>query len=340
MRCRCARAQRESPQQHVSFQSPARDPTRAPSRRRPLGAPSTVHVDDRLDSQLGNVVAAARQQGAQAALRTARANGLDTVSGRIRVVVEASPGDARDAVAARGGIVEATAGQPDRSARYRPASITPSPPPAVSSSVRALRTRRTRSASKAKASRPSTAACLAHGRRPRRRSEGRRSSTSASPSLARPPAHRRPPPAGLIDRRLLRRLDGRSRGSTAPLWQRSSHEMAPAAQLYAICVDTEVDLANAAAYAVAARHHDRQPLGRLVQQLARRRQRRCRNARRNCRGGQRRRNPLGECGRERRAGALERHVVGSRTATTPTTSPAPTRVTRSCSTPARRSAPT
>ena len=68
-----------------------------------LGAPSTVHADDRLDSQLGNVVATARQQGAQAALRTARANGLDTVSGRIRVVVEATPADARDAVAARGG---------------------------------------------------------------------------------------------------------------------------------------------------------------------------------------------------------------------------------------------
>ena len=67
------------------------------------------HSDDHIDSQLAAVVAA-RAHGTQAALRTARANGLETVQGRIRVVLEASSVDARSAVAAGGGIVEATAG--------------------------------------------------------------------------------------------------------------------------------------------------------------------------------------------------------------------------------------
>ena len=213
-------------------------------------APRTAHVDDRLDSQLGNVVATARQQGAQAALRTARANRLDTVSGRIRVVVEATPGDARDAVAARGGSVEATAGQLTE-ALVPPGSIT-----AVSTargvSRYARRTRRLRSASKARGSRPSEARCLAHGRCDRSRSEGR----DHRPRLRRacgPPVSRRAATSGAG----LTTVDYCGGSMGAPEEHGTAvaeivHEMAPDAQLYAICVDSEVGLANASAYAKAA----------------------------------------------------------------------------------------
>ena len=89
------------------------------------------------------------------------------------------------------------------------------------------------------------------------------------------------------------------------------HEMAPAAELYLDLRRHRGRPRAGGGLRARARHHDRQPLGWLVQQLARRRQRRGRNAGRNRGGGQRRRHPLGQRGRERRAGALERHVLGS-----------------------------
>ena len=57
------------------------------------------------------------------------------------------------------------------------------------------------------------------------------------------------------------------------------HEMAPGAQLYLICIDTEVDLRQRQGIREGERDHDRQPLRRLVQLGPRRRQRRPRRHR-------------------------------------------------------------
>ena len=211
-----------------------------------LGAPSTVHTDDRLDTQLGNVAATARQQGAQAALRTARVNGLDTVSGRIRVVVEATPGDARDAVAARGGTVEATAGQLTE-ALVPPGSIT-----AVSTARGVQQVRA-----------PYAAFTLGI------ESEGIASveadvwHTAGATGAGAKVAIIDLGFAGIAGRQAAGELPA---GLTTVDYCGGSlghpevhgtavaeivHEMAPGAQLYAICVDSEVDLATASAYAKA-----------------------------------------------------------------------------------------
>ena len=65
----------------------------------------------KLQAQLAEVAEAARQGGVAAGLRTARARGLDTDQGRVRVIVEGQTAAARSAVAAEGGTVAATAGQ-------------------------------------------------------------------------------------------------------------------------------------------------------------------------------------------------------------------------------------
>ena len=77
---------------------------------RPTEKGARSRTNEHIDSQLAAVVAA-RADGTQAALRAARANGLETVQGRIRVVLEASSVEARSAVAAGGGTVEGTAGR-------------------------------------------------------------------------------------------------------------------------------------------------------------------------------------------------------------------------------------
>ncbi len=207
-------------------------------------ARATVRAD-RLDSQLESVVTAARSRGAQAALRTARENGLDTVSGRIRVVVEATPADARNAVAARGGIVEATAGALTE-ALVPPGSIT-----AVSDA---------RGVEQVRA--PYAAFTLGID------SEGIESieadawhAAGATGSGAKVAivdlgfaglAGRQATgdlPAGLTTVDFCGSMGAPETHGTAVA--EIVYEMAPGAQLYAICVDSEVDLANASAYAKA-----------------------------------------------------------------------------------------
>ena len=211
------------------------------------GAPSTAHVDDRLDSQLGNVVATARQQGAQAALRTARANGLDTVSGQIRVVLEAAPGDARDAVAAQGGTVEATAGQLTE-ALVPPGSIT-----AVSTARGVQQVRA-----------PYAAFALGIESEGIASVEADAWHTAGATGAGAKVAVIDLGFAGLAGRQAagdlpagLTTVDYCGGSLGAPQVHGTAvaeivHEMAPDAQLYAICVDSEVDLATASAYVKAA----------------------------------------------------------------------------------------
>ncbi len=208
--------------------------------------PATGHTDDRLDSQLGSVVVAAREHGVQAALRTARANGLDTVGGRIRVVIEATPADARDAVAARGGMVAATAGELTE-ALVPAGSIAPLSGARGVAQVRA----------------PYAAFALGID------SEGIASSAAnawhsagATGSGAKVAvidlgfaglAARQASgdlPAGLTSVDYCGSMGAPEVHGTAVA--EIVYEMAPGAQLYAICVDSEVDLANASAYAKAA----------------------------------------------------------------------------------------
>ena len=299
-----------------------------------LETPRTVHTDDRLDSQLGNVVVTARQQGTQAALRTARANGLDTVSGRIRVVVEATPADARDAVAARGGTVEATAGQLTE-ALVPPGSI------AAVSGARGVKQVRAPYAAytlahRERGDRDRRGGCLAHGRCDRIGCEGRdhrsRLRRACGPSVSRRAADR-----GVDDRRLLRRLDGRSPGAR----HRGGGDRARDGPGRAAVCDLRRLRGRSCdrlGLREGPRDHDRQPLGRLVQHLARRRHRRGRNARRDRRERTDRRDPLGELppGTPARSTGAARTPI--RIPTGFTTSPAPTKATRSCSSPARRSA--
>lgn len=72
--------------------------------------PERVDKNPRLQSQLAVVASAARQRGAAAGLQTARAQGLATSQGKVRVMVEAPSSVARQAVAAQGGSVEDSAG--------------------------------------------------------------------------------------------------------------------------------------------------------------------------------------------------------------------------------------
>jgi CSLREA domain-containing protein len=71
-----------------------------------LQRPEKVVKDSRLDGMLRGVAAAPAAQ----ALATARRNGLDTASGRVRVVVETTGVGAEASVAAAGGTVETVAG--------------------------------------------------------------------------------------------------------------------------------------------------------------------------------------------------------------------------------------
>ena len=68
--------------------------------------PQGVVKSSRLDSRLGSVASAAPAQ----ALATARRAGLDTANGRVRVVVEASGTGAQAAIVVAGGTVESAAG--------------------------------------------------------------------------------------------------------------------------------------------------------------------------------------------------------------------------------------
>ena len=206
----------------------------------------TAHTDDRLDSQLGNVVVAAREHGAQAALRTARTNGLDTVSGRIRVVVEATPVDARDALAARGGIVQATAGELTE-------ALVPVGSIAAVSAARGVEQVRA----------PYAAFTLGTESEGIESVEADAWHTAGAKGSGAKVAIIDLGFAGLAGRQSAGELPaglttvdycGGSMGAPEEHGTAVAeivHEMAPDAQLYAICVDSEVDLANASAYAKA-----------------------------------------------------------------------------------------
>lgn len=72
--------------------------------------PAKVVKNPRLQSQLTVIADAAQQRGAAAGLQAARDRGLETSQGKVRVIVEGTASVARQAVASQGGSVEATAG--------------------------------------------------------------------------------------------------------------------------------------------------------------------------------------------------------------------------------------
>ena len=279
-----------------------------------------------VDSQLGNVVVAAREHGAQAALRTARTNGLDTVSGRIRVVVEATPADARDALAARGGIVQATAGELTE-------ALVPVGSIAAVSAARGVEQVRAPYAAftlgiDSEGIASVDGRCLAHGRCEGSRLRRSRSSTSASHGLAGRQSSRRA--AGRVDdRRLLRRRRWALRQEHGTAVAEIVHEMAPDAQLYA-------DLRR-----LRGRPCERRPptRRRTESRSSTTRSAGTTPARGDGTGAagtpdaivaaaRADGHPLGERGRERRRRSTGAARTPTQTPTTSTTSPAPTKETR------------
>ena len=218
-------------------------PDAGPSAQRwALPAKSTKSPE--LESRLEAVSATSRDRGATAALQAARARGLDTASAKIRVVVEPSGAEAAAEIVARGGSVEASAGN----------MIEALVPPAALSALAA-------------------APAVEYVRPPRTftllgtESEGVAASdandwhdagaTGAGAkvaivdggfgNLAARQAAGELPAATTVDY---------CGGMGAPESHGTAvaeivHEMAPAAALTLICVDTEVDLVNAVAYAAA-----------------------------------------------------------------------------------------
>ena len=76
-----------------------------------LVRPARVVKNPRLESRLAAVASVASAQSPASAMTAARRGGLDTAAGRVRVVVEAGAADARSAVGAAGGTVAGTAGE-------------------------------------------------------------------------------------------------------------------------------------------------------------------------------------------------------------------------------------
>jgi Ca2+-binding RTX toxin-like protein len=219
------------------------DRSRAPHE---LVLPARIVKDPRLQSRLANVAEAARRHGGAAALQAARAHGLATAQGKVRVVVEGARGDARTAVVAHGGSVTATA-----------ASLTEAlvPAGAISALARSAGVEfvrapfspyplGTESQGVAATDADAWHAVGATG-------SGTKiavvdtgfaglSARQASGDL----------PGGLTS------VDycGGTMGAPEPHGTAVAeivHEMAPGAQLYLICVDSEIGLANALAYAKA-----------------------------------------------------------------------------------------
>ena len=168
------------------------------------------------------------------------------MSGRIRVVVEATPADARDAVAARGGTVEATAGELTE-ALVPPGSI------AAVSGARGVEQVRA----------PYAAYTLAIESEGIETVEADAWHTAGATGSGAKVAIIDLGFAGIAGRQAAGELPA---GLTTVDYCGGSlghpevhgtavaeivHEMAPGAQLYAICVDSEVDLATASAYVKA-----------------------------------------------------------------------------------------
>jgi hypothetical protein len=212
---------------------------------RTMTPPLRVSKDPTLDSQLA-AVAAAAERGTAAGLEAARSGGLVTSSGKVQVVVEAAPADARSAVAALGGAVEAVSG-----------GLTEALVPATA--VRRLGDARGIDYVRA----PAPARALGID------SEGVAASSAAAWHAA--GATGAGAKVAVIDLGFASLADRQATGDLpvglttvdhcggtmgAPEKHGTAvaeivHEMAPAAALTLICVDSEVDLANAAAYAQA-----------------------------------------------------------------------------------------
>ena len=221
----------------------------------------------RLDARLG-AVAAAERRGSTAALAAARANELAVRGNRVRVVLTGA--QAAAAATAAGGTVEASA------AGMTQALVPVDALDQLSGDARAKTIRppgavRGRRAHR-RGSRRDERDRIPHRRQHRAGGEGRDHRCRLRRAIS----------SGITEGDLSGSHDRRTSaaGSSPPPASHGTavaeivHEMAPGAQLYLICVDTEVDAGAGGALRERARDHGRQPLGRLVQHEPRRRQRR------------------------------------------------------------------
>ena len=204
--------------------------------------PQGIVKNSRLDSRLGSVASAVPAQ----ALATARRAGLDTANGRVRVVVEASGAGAQAAIVTAGGTVESATGGLvealvpaaglDALSRSRGVAQVRAPLHAVALGVESQGVAATAASAWHAAGATGVGAKVAvidlgfAGY----------STRQAAGEL----------PAGLI----IQDYCGGNMGAPEPhgtAVAEIAHEMAPGAQLYLICIDTEVDLKLAEEYVKA-----------------------------------------------------------------------------------------
>ena len=205
--------------------------------------PAKSTKNSQLDSRLTDVATALRDGGASAALQAARARGLETASSKVRVVVETSGNAAAAAIAARGGSVEAKAGSLIE-ALVPPASLNSLAGSSGIDYVRApyafsLLATQSEGVAASDASEWHTAGATG---------------TAAKVAIidggfgnlaARQSAGELPASVTTVD--YCGSMGAPESHGTAVA--EIVHEMAPDAALTLICVDSEVDLANAASYA-------------------------------------------------------------------------------------------
>ena len=200
----------------------------------------------RLESLLAQVAEIAASQGTGLALAAARRGGVDTTSGRVRVIVEAARVDGRAAVEAHGGVVEDSAG------RLTEALVPTTTLAALSRAGGVVRVRAPFAAlalaTTSSEGIASTSAKVWHGQNVK----GAGAKVAVIDLGFEGFEERRATgelPADLSTKDYCGDMGGTERHGTAVA--EIVHEMAPAAQLTLICIRTEVDLAAAVEYVKA-----------------------------------------------------------------------------------------
>ena len=196
-------------------------------------------------ASLQEVVRTARSSGSVAAAQVARTSGVDVTASGVRVIVvprSSAVGAAKTAVASHGGVVERTAAGLVQ-ALVPPTALTRlAADPAVASVAPAHPSPPTSSARRC--SRPAPPS----GRRPDTPAPASRSGSWTSASPATPATDGAAASVTTVDFCDGKLTTANEHGTAVA---EIVHEMAPAAQLYLICVHTDVELGQAEQYAKA-----------------------------------------------------------------------------------------
>lgn len=214
--------------------------------REALQPPAGIEKHPRLDSRVLAVVAADRAHGPAAALQAARARALETSGDLVRLVIRGTPTDVRAAVETQGGAVEATAGELTE-------ALVPAGRLDALSAQRGVEYIRPPSALIPLGTDSQGVADAAANAWHSKGVTGSGAKVAVIDTgfeglAARQAAGELPASATSVDF-CTTPMGAPEKHGTAVA--EVVHEMAPSAQLFLICIETEVDLANAAAYVKA-----------------------------------------------------------------------------------------